>query len=67
LPEPCHLGGSFRLEIDFLTTAMAEAASLPPGVERTHSRGVAVAADDVETLSRYRGTLMTMAATALGI
>ena len=61
-PEP-----PFRLEVDFLTSAMAEAASVVPGAERSAARTVAITASDSDSLARYRGVLLTMAATALGI
>jgi D-amino peptidase len=67
LPAPFRPPGPFRLEIDFLTTAMAEAASLVPGSQRVGARTVGVDAATVDELSRYRGVFTVLAGTAVGI
>jgi len=65
LPEPFCPPGPFRLEMDFVTTAMAEAAAVLPGTARASSRSVVVDAPSIDALARYRGVLTTLAATAL--
>ena len=64
-PAPLTPEGPFRLEIDFLTTAMTDAASVVPRTERTGARTVAVTAETVLELDRYRGVMTHMAATTI--
>jgi D-amino peptidase len=63
-PEPIPVGGPLRLEVEFLTTLMAESAALLPGSTRTAPRTVAYDAPDVTTLSRARGVLLALAASS---
>jgi D-amino peptidase len=62
-PRPALVRPSLptTLEVDLLTTAQADIASLPPGVERIGPRTVRVSADSIDALSRWRGTITTLA------
>ena len=63
LPSPLSLEGAHRLEVEFLTSLMAEGASIMPGAVRTGVRSVTYQAPDLSTLSRARGTLLALAGT----
>lgn len=65
-PAPFRPAPPFRLELDFLTTAMAEAAALVPGTSRIAARTVAIDAPSVDALGRYRAVLTALAAGASG-
>ncbi len=55
-----------RLEIDFLQPVMADFAAVPPGVERTGPRTVAVTTSDAETAFRWFVSLFRLANVPLG-
>lgn len=59
-PEP-----PFELEVDTVTTAMADAAGLMPGVERTAPRTLRYVADDVTTLFRALLSIVRLGGTAI--
>lgn len=51
----------FRLEVDVVTSGMADMASIMPGLSRTGPRTLAFEAVDVETLVRARMSISTLA------
>lgn len=50
--RPYTLEPPYELELDTINTAMADAASLMPGAERTAARTIRYVADDVQTMFR---------------
>lgn len=66
-PVPFRPTAPFRLEIDFLTSSMAEYAAMVPGTERPAARTVAITAADIPTLVGYSSTYITLASHGLGI
>ncbi|SHF58542.1 D-amino peptidase [Jatrophihabitans endophyticus] len=67
LPAPFVPDPPFDVEIDFLTSPMAEWAALVPGATRAGARTVAARASDVTTVTRYLGACIALAERALGI
>lgn len=64
---PAPPDAPLSLEVDFLTTAMAEAAALVPGTSRPGPRTVAWTGSTVDEVARMRGVLIALASTALGL
>lgn len=63
--QPFTPPGPFHLEVDVVTTGMADVASIVPGATRRGPRTIAFEAPDVATLVRARSTITTMAASVL--
>jgi D-amino peptidase len=67
LPAPFRPATPYHIEVDFLTTAMAEAAALVPGARRAGPRAVAAQSTSIDEIGRYRSVFTVLAGTALGI
>jgi D-amino peptidase len=60
VPEP-----PFRLEVEFHRTFMADVVAMTPGSVRTGPYSVAIDADDIADISRWRSVFTTLAAAAI--